>query len=161
MITISHISLLFGAVFGYSVDPGIALFTLRITKTMDPEIELFEAVEEVLKEKGVLNQLTCQVRAEILQVLKSSFVTDQKKTATATEAEKLPTNASNFIVNELIKEYLDYNGYDNTANVLAIESNLPKKRITRVELETTLKVHSGPNAKKVPLIYSIVSDLRK
>ena len=41
--------------------------------TMDPENELFDAVEEVLKEKGVLDQLTCQVRAEILQVLKSSF----------------------------------------------------------------------------------------
>ena len=128
---------------------------------MDPETELFEAIEEVLNEKGVLNQMTCQVRAEILQVLKSSFVTKKKSSEpseTETEA-KIPN--SNFIVNELIKEYLDYNGYDNTADVLAIESNLPKKRITRVELETTLKVHSGPNAKRVPLLYSIVSDLRK
>ena len=125
---------------------------------MDPETELFEAIEEVLNEKGVLNQMTCQVRAEILQVLKSSFVTKKKSEASEAEA-KVPN--SNFIVNELIKEYLDYNGYDNTADVLAIESNLPKKRITRVELETTLKVHSGPNAKRVPLLYSIVSDLRK
>ena len=71
------------------------------------------------------------------------------------------SSSSNFIVNELIKEYLDYNGYQNTGDILAIESNLPKKRITRVELETSLKVHSGPNAKQVPLLYSIVSDLRK
>ena len=111
----------------------------------------------VLKEKGVLDQLTCQVRAEVLQVLKSSLVTSK----TATKPPEVPSTSSNFIVNELIKEYLDYNGYDNTADVLAIESNLPKKRISRVELETSLKVHSGPNAKRVPLLYSIVSDLRK
>jgi len=128
---------------------------------MDPEIELFEAVEEVLKEKGVLDQLTCQVRAEILQVLKTSFAT--QKTASKEKKNEIPSasSSSNFIVNELIKEYLDYNGYQNTADILAIESNLPKKRITRVELETSLKVHSGPNAKQVPLLYSIVSDLRK
>ena len=128
---------------------------------MDPEIELFEAVEEVLKEKGVLDQLTCQARAEILQVLKTSFAT--QKTASKEKKEKFSSalSSSNFIVNELIKEYLDYNGYQNTADILAIESNLPKKRITRVELETSLKVHSGPNAKQVPLLYSIVSDLRK
>ena len=128
---------------------------------MDPEIELFEAVEEVLKEKGVLDQLTCQVRAEILQVLKTSFAT--QKTASKEKKNEVPSasSSSNFIVNELIKEYLDYNGYQNTADILAIESNLPKKRITRVELETSLKVHSGPNAKQVPLLYSIVSDLRK
>lgn len=127
---------------------------------MDPEIELFEAVEEVLKEKGVLDQLTCQARAEILQVLKTSFAT--QKTASKEKKEvSSASSSSNFIVNELIKEYLDYNGYQNTADILAIESNLPKKRITRVELETSLKVHSGPNAKQVPLLYSIVSDLRK
>ena len=128
---------------------------------MDPKIELFEAVEEVLKEKGVLDQLTCQVRAEILQVLKTSFAT--QKTASKEKKNEIPcaSSSSNFIVNELIKEYLDYNGYQNTADILAIESNLPKKRITRVELETSLKVHSGPNAKQVPLLYSIVSDLRK
>ena len=128
---------------------------------MDPENELFEAVEEVLKEKGVLDQLTCQVRAEILQVLKTSFAT--QKTASKEKKNEIPSasSSSNFIVNELIKEYLDYNGYQNTADILAIESNLPKKRITRVELETSLKVHSGPNAKQVPLLYSIVSDLRK
>ena len=128
---------------------------------MDPEIELFEAVEEVLKEKGILDQLTCQVRAEILQVLKTSFAT--QKTASKEKKNEIPSasSSSNFIVNELIKEYLDYNGYQNTADILAIESNLPKKRITRVELETSLKVHSGPNAKQVPLLYSIVSDLRK
>lgn len=127
---------------------------------MDPEIELFEAVEEVLKEKGVLDQLTCQVRAEILQVLKTSFATQKTASKEKKEVSSV-SSSSNFIVNELIKEYLDYNGYQNTADILAIESNLPKKRITRVELETSLKVHSGPNAKQVPLLYSIVSDLRK
>ena len=127
---------------------------------MDPEIELFEAVEEVLKEKGVLDQLTCQVRAEILQVLKTSFATQKTASKEKKEVSSV-SSSSNFIVNELIKEYLDYNGYQNTGDILAIESNLPKKRITRVELETSLKVHSGPNAKQVPLLYSIVSDLRK
>ena len=44
----------------------------------DDDLEFVAAIEQALKEKGILEKLTCQVRAEILQVLKSPLVT--KKT---------------------------------------------------------------------------------
>ena len=70
-------------------------------------------------------------------------------------------DSTNFLINELIKEYLDYNGYEHTADILSVESGQPQRRADRNDLEAVLRVHTGPNAKQVPLIYSIVSSLRK
>lgn len=115
--------------------------------------DFVSAIEEALKEKGILDQLSCQVRAEILQVLKSPLGEKEVK-------NEYSTNSANFLINELIKEYLDYNGFKNTSDVLSVESGQPKKRCERNDLEKVLKIHTGPNAKQVPLLYSIVSNLR-
>ena len=126
----------------------------RLERNMDMD-SLFDAIEETLKSKGILDQLSCSVRAEVLQVLKNPEKSPSK------HQEKLDPDSTNFLINELIKEYLDYNGYEHTSNVLAVESGQPKTRADRNDLEAVLKVHTGPNAKQVPLLYSIVSSLRK
>ena len=124
----------------------------RLERNMD---SLFDAIEETLKSKGILDQLSCSVRAEVLQVLKNPEKSPSKR------QDKLDPDSTNFLINELIKEYLDYNAYEHTSNVLAVESGQPKTRANRNDLEAVLKVHTGPNAKQVPLLYSIVSSLRK
>ena len=106
--------------------------------------------------KGILDQLSCSVRAEVLQVLKHP---DQKKPEHQKSYED--PDSTNFLINELIKEYLNYNGYEHTANVLSVESGQPQRQAERNDLEAVLRVHTGPNAKQVPLLYSIVSSLRK
>lgn len=116
---------------------------------------LFDAIEETLRSKGILDQLSCSVRAEVLQVLKHP---DQKKPEKKSYEDP---DSTNFLINELIKEYLNYNGYEHTANVLSVESGQPQRQAERNDLEAVLRVHTGPNAKQVPLLYSIVSSLRK
>ena len=117
------------------------------------ESEFIDTVEKALKDKGVLDELTCQVRAEILQVLKSSLKVKQLKNS-------IPESTNNFLINELIKEYLDFNGYKHSADVLSVESGQPTKRVERIDLENSLKIHTGPNAKQVPLLYSMVTSFR-
>ena len=63
------------------------------------ESEFIDTVEKALKDKGVLDQLTCQVRAEILQVLKSSLKVKQVNNS-------IPESTNNFLINELIKGQL-------------------------------------------------------
>ena len=63
------------------------------------ESEFIDTVEKALKDNGVLDQLTCQVRAEILQVLKSSLKVKQVKNS-------IPESTNNFLINELIKGQL-------------------------------------------------------
>jgi len=117
------------------------------------DLEFVAAIEEALKDKGILEKLSCQVRVEILQLLKSPLMTKEDK--------NIEVNTSNFIINELIKEYLDFNEYKHTSDILSVESGQPQKRAQRPDLEATLNVHTGPNAKHVPLLYSMVSQLRK
>ena len=117
------------------------------------ESEFIDTVEKALKDNGVLEHLACQVRVEILQVLKSSLkVTQEKKVIAET--------TNNFLINELIKEYLEFNGYKHSANILSVESGQPSKRVERNDLENALKIHTGPNAKQVPLLYSMVTSFR-
>ena len=117
------------------------------------EAEFVDTIEKALRDKGVLDQLTCKVRAEILQVLKSSLKVKQEK-------KVIPESTNNFLINEIIKEYLDFNGFKHSADVLSVESGQPTKRVERVDLENALKIHTGPNAKQVPLIYSMVTSFR-
>ena len=117
------------------------------------ESEFIDTVEKALKDNGVLEHLACQVRVEILQVLKSSLrVTQEKKVIAET--------TNNFLINELIKEYLEFNGYKHSADILSVESGQPAKRVERNDLENALKIHTGPNAKQVPLLYSMVTSFR-
>ena len=117
------------------------------------ESEFIDTVEKALKDNGVLEHLACQVRVEILQVLKSSLkVTQEKKVIAET--------TNNFLINELIKEYLEFNGYKHSADILSVESGQPSKRVERNDLENALKIHTGPNAKQVPLLYSMVTSFR-
>ena len=117
------------------------------------ESEFIDTVEKALKDNGVLEHLACQVRVEILQVLKSSLkVTQEKKVIAET--------TNHFLINELIKEYLEFNGYKHSADILSVESGQPSKRVERNDLENALKIHTGPNAKQVPLLYSMVTSFR-
>lgn len=123
-------------------------------------VDFYEAVVEALKQRGVFDKLTCEVRAEILQVLKDPMI-NNSDLKVEEEKTKNQGSANNFVINELIKEYLDYNGYSHTADVLSVESGHPKKRANRVDLENVLSVHTGPHAKQVPLLYAMLANLRK
>ena len=76
------------------------------------------------------------------------------------EKKVIAETTSNFLINELIKEYLEFNGYKHSADILSVESGQPSKRVERNDLGNALKIHTGPNAKQVPLLYSMVTSFR-
>lgn len=65
------------------------------------------AVRDTLESQGVLNQLKARIRAEVFSALD-----DQRE-------PRPPLSHENLLINELIREYLEFNKYRHTASVLA------------------------------------------
>ena len=76
--------------------------------------DLKNVLRETLEQKGALNKVKAQIRAEIFTALDAE--NNQGK-------PQLPQE--NILINELIREYLEYNGYYNTLSVLVTESGQP------------------------------------
>ena len=98
---------------------------------MASEKDLCQTVTQSLRENGFLNKMSAEVRKEILDVLKNEQQSHQSSPALSTE---------NFIINELIKEYLEWNNLNQTSDVLSLESGQPKQRVSRAELENTINM---------------------
>ena len=113
------------------------------------EKEFAEAVKESLAERGVLNKLSGEIRTEVLQILKNEEKSDPERQVLKT--------SENFVINELIKEYLDWNNLIQTRTVLVLETGHPNESLSRSQLEEALNVQTGANAQKVPLLYSLVA----
>ena len=106
--------------------------------------ELHDAVLSSLKKSGKLDPLTAQIRAEIFHMLTK----DQPQT------ESIPLCRENFIINELIREYLQFNGYSNSLSVFLRETGQPDDPMNRQFLAQSLNIipHS-----QIPLLYSMTS----
>ena len=106
--------------------------------------DLTSVIKETLENGGVLSDLRGRVRAEIFRALED----------TSLERPKLPSE--NLLINELIREYLAFNNYQNTLSVLMQESRQPHQPLDRNFLcsELHVKSHSTPDT---PLLYGIVS----
>ena len=113
------------------------------------EKEFAEAVKESLAERGVLNKLSGEIRTQVLQILKNEEKSDPERQVLKT--------SENFVINELIKEYLDWNNLIQTRTVLVLETGHPNESLSRSQLEEALNVQTGANAQQVPLLYSLVA----
>lgn len=60
---------------------------------------------EALENKGVLNQLKSKLRAEIFEILEDNSY------------EKPRVSQENLLINELIREYMDFNSYKYSKSV--------------------------------------------
>ncbi len=72
--------------------------------------DLKNVLRETLEQKGVLNEVKAKIRAEIFTALDSE------------NAGKPALSNENMIINEMIREYLEYNKYYNSASVLITET---------------------------------------
>ncbi|XP_061588786.1 lisH domain-containing protein FOPNL [Cololabis saira] len=107
--------------------------------------ELKCAVRETLESRGVLDQLKARIRAEVFSAL------DEPR-------EPRPQlSHANLLLNELIREYLEFNRYRYTASVLTAESGQPEAPLDRQFLANQLKVSEDASSKSVPLLYGLVS----
>uniref|UniRef100_A0A8C6E669 Centrosomal protein 20 n=1 Tax=Moschus moschiferus TaxID=68415 RepID=A0A8C6E669_MOSMO len=78
--------------------------------------ELKAVLKDTLEKRGVLGHLKARIRAEVFNALDD-------------ESEPRPSlSHENFLINELIREYLEFNKYKYTASVLIAEDHLRKEQ---------------------------------
>ncbi|XP_043097208.1 lisH domain-containing protein FOPNL [Puntigrus tetrazona] len=106
--------------------------------------ELKSALRETLEARGVLGQLKARIRAEVFSAL------DDQSTP------RPPLSHENLLINELIREYLQFNKYQYTASVLTAESGQPEVALDREFMASELNVAEESSAKAVPLLYGLL-----
>ena len=107
--------------------------------------DLKNVLRETLEQKGVMNKIKAEVRAEIFTALDADNTQGKPQ---------LPQE--NIMINELIREYLEYNQYYNTASVLITETGQPQEPpFDRNYMERRMQIGGGnqPGARQVPLLY--------
>uniref|UniRef100_A0A4W5LY98 Centrosomal protein 20 n=1 Tax=Hucho hucho TaxID=62062 RepID=A0A4W5LY98_9TELE len=103
------------------------------------------ALRESLESRGVLGQLKAQIRAEVFNALD-----DQSEPRPALSHD-------NLLINELVRDYLEFNKYRYTASVLTAESGQPEVPLDRQFMANELKVVEDPSSRSVPLLYGLLS----
>uniref|UniRef100_A0A6U4WI96 Centrosomal protein 20 n=2 Tax=Hemiselmis andersenii TaxID=464988 RepID=A0A6U4WI96_HEMAN len=110
--------------------------------------ELKAALRDTLAARGTLGQIQARVRSEIFNALEE------------TEDPKPPMSHENLVINELIREYLEYNNFKHTLSVLLPETGQPAERIDRSFLSQDLNVRDDAHTRQIPLLYTIVGRLQ-
>ncbi|CAB1116583.1 unnamed protein product [Ectocarpus sp. CCAP 1310/34] len=120
--------------------------------------DLKQALVENLEHRGVLGKLRAKVRAEVFHTLEGP------------QEGVLPTPLSNenLLINELVRDYLSYNGYSNALGVFMAESGQPIERsldrgFIRDELGLSERRDSTDHgsARPLPLLYGITHALKR
>ncbi|KAJ8949073.1 hypothetical protein NQ318_016976 [Aromia moschata] len=111
------------------------------------ETDLLEAIKESLQKDGTLGRVSGEIRAAVMSVLNKNF--------DAAEPPKVPQETK--LINELLREYLAWNGYLYTEQVLAAESGQRGERLSRDVLTTKFGVMDDAKTAKIPLLYYIVA----
>ena len=96
--------------------------------------DLKNVLRETLEQKGTMNKIKAEIRAEIFTALDA----DATKGKPALPQE-------NVLINELIREYLEYNRYYSSASVLVTESGQPvDPPFDRNYMERKLQITTAP-----------------
>mmetsp|Transcript_32966 Transcript_32966/g.93379 ORF Transcript_32966/g.93379 Transcript_32966/m.93379 type:complete len:135 (-) Transcript_32966:83-487(-) len=109
--------------------------------------DLKDALKETLERSGALEKLRAQVRAEVFKSLEAKE-----------GIEPVPLSDENLIINELIREYLTYNMYQQSESVFIPETGQPEKpAFDRTFLAQHLNLREDFNTRQVPLLYTLIS----
>ncbi|CAG9863600.1 unnamed protein product [Phyllotreta striolata] len=115
--------------------------------TEPSENELFEVIKDCLEKDGTLGKVNGEIRAAVMSILNRDF--EKNDPPQVPEETKL--------LNELIREYLTWNGYLYSEQLLSAESGQKNERLSRDVLTTKLGVIDDAKTAKIPLLYYIVS----
>ncbi|NXG41172.1 FOPNL protein, partial [Psilopogon haemacephalus] len=102
-------------------------------------------LKDTLEKRGALGQIKARIRAEVFNALDDQSV------------PRPLLSHENLLINELIREYLEYNKYKYTASVLTSEAGQPEVPLDRQFLAKELNIVEDTNGKSVPLLYGILS----
>ena len=111
--------------------------------------KLKSSLKESLINKGILNEIKAHMRQEIYNILDNDNDINQKPKLTK----------ENIIINELIKEYFNFNGYKFSSNVLQSEVG-QTNNLNRNDIIRELNIIENENNKNKPILYNILSGLQ-
>ncbi|XP_047022628.1 centrosomal protein 20-like [Helicoverpa zea] len=114
------------------------------------EKELLVAIKDLLKKNGYLSKINAEVRAQVTELLQDRQASGTTKTPPAPTDEVL-------LVNELVREYLEWNGYLYTTSVMMSEAAMPKTKRTRADLCAEVGVKDDEKSSALPLLSNIVA----
>ena len=106
--------------------------------------DLKSVLAEALENKGVINELKSKLRAEIFTILEDNSF------------EKPRISQENLLINELIRDYMEFNHYKYSKSVFLKETNQPPTPLNREIIAAELHVKEDKTTKQVPLLYSIL-----
>uniref|UniRef100_A0A8C6HP40 Centrosomal protein 20 n=1 Tax=Mus spicilegus TaxID=10103 RepID=A0A8C6HP40_MUSSI len=107
--------------------------------------ELKAVLKDTLEKRGVLGHLKARIRAEVFNALDD-------------DREPRPSlSHENLLINELIREYLEFNKYKYTASVLIAESGQPVVPLDRQFLIRELNAFEESKDNSIPLLYGILA----
>uniref|UniRef100_A0A1X7VJW2 Centrosomal protein 20 n=1 Tax=Amphimedon queenslandica TaxID=400682 RepID=A0A1X7VJW2_AMPQE len=107
--------------------------------------DLKKIIKETLRARGTWNEIKSHLTSEVVEVL------DEK------EHTKPKLNRENYVINELIQEYLQFNNYKYTSAVLTQESGQTEETLPRDIVARELQI--PPDDSNLPLLYRIVNHL--
>eukprot|EP00884_Botryococcus_braunii_P000275 jgi/Botrbrau1/10248/Bobra.0140s0005.1 len=101
-----------------------------------------------LEQAGTLEGVKAQIRADLCSALENC---DQDDPSDVLSRE-------NLIINELLREYLSFNGYGQTLATLLPEAGQPEAApFSREQLAQRLGLREDAHTQKLPLMYSILA----
>ena len=113
--------------------------------------KLKSSLKESLINKGILNEIKAHMRQEIYNILDNDNDNDIN--------QKPKLTKENIIINELIKEYFNFNGYKFSSNVLQSEVG-QTNNLNRNDIIRELNIIENENNKNKPILYNILSGLQ-
>ena len=109
-------------------------------------------MKESLINKGILNEIKAHMRQEIYNILDNDNDNDIN--------QKPKLTKENIIINELIKEYFNFNGFKFSSNVLQSEVGQTNNNLNRNDIIRELNIIENENNKNKPILYNILSGLQ-
>ncbi|XP_014472573.1 PREDICTED: lisH domain-containing protein FOPNL [Dinoponera quadriceps] len=110
--------------------------------------DLINAVRESLKADGELDRIKAEMRTEVIKLLDCSSKDSKSKTVKPTH--------DIIVLNELVREYLDWMGYKYSSTVFIAECDLSKHPLDRTLLAQGLGVRDSEKSKNLPLLCNLV-----
>ncbi|XP_001603530.1 lisH domain-containing protein FOPNL [Nasonia vitripennis] len=115
--------------------------------------DLIDAIRTSLEADGELGQIKAEMRTKVMKLLEGSQ---------RSSGSKLPKSPQEvLILNELIREYLDWMGYKYTSTVLVSECELSKQPLDRSFITKDLGTVETEKTKELPLLFCLVETFKE
>ena len=112
---------------------------------------LVAALKETLNRSGTYEDVRAQLRASVLLKMNESLPVSKGQPQT----NKQPIE--NVLINELIAEYLSFNGYHSTLSVFSTESKTEKSSVLGREF---IRAELGLNNTDLAMMYEVIEGMK-